>query len=88
MKKEKLNFNIDENFKSYFFKQFIFILINLFLFFLISYHYFPFIMSAFFMWLAIVVAILYLYFDIKFNSKIQRLEKRIDNLEYLSGRRK
>ena len=86
--KEKLNFNIDESFNKYFLKQFIFIFVNLTIFFLISYHYFPFIMSVFFMWLGVIVGILYLYLDIKFNSKTQKLEQRIDTLERAFSRRK
>ena len=86
--KEKLNFNIDENYTKYFFKQFVFIMINLFIFFLISYYYFSFIVTLFFMWVAIVISILYLYLDLKFNYRLMDNEKRIKNLEYIVGKRK
>jgi len=84
MKKEnnELNFNIEEDYNNYFLKQFIFIMINLFLFFIISYYYFSFILTTFFMWVGIVISILYLYIDIKFNKKIMDLKKQIENLQY------
>lgn len=72
--------NNDETFSKYFFKQFVFIIVNLVLFFMISYYYFPFILTTFFMWVAIVISILYLYLDLKFNFQIVDLKKQINSI--------
>lgn len=84
MEKEnkELNFNMEEDYNNYFLKQFIFIIVNLFLFFIISYYYFSFIATTFFMWVGIVISILYIYIDLKFNRQIMDLRKQIKNLQY------
>lgn len=80
--KEDINFNYKGELTKYFLKQTIIITLVIFIFFIASYKYFTRDFSIYIVWLMSVVGLLFLYMDIRFIIRIQKMQQEIDMLKF------
>lgn len=77
------NFNMKGNLLKYFIKQIIIIMSVTFVFFIASYYYFSKDFSLYIVWLMSVIGLLFLYVDLKFIIRINKMQQEIDDIKYI-----
>lgn len=82
VKNDETNFNFKGNLIKYFIKQTIIIMIVTFIFFIASYKYFSTYFSIYIVWLMTLNGLLFLYMDLKNIIKINKLQEKVENLEF------
>ena len=75
--------NIDEEFKKYTYKKFSLIIGISFIFFIFFKYNFGIVLSSFIVWVFLILGMLFLYLDLKFMFKFQKLNEEVENMKYI-----